>query len=121
MRLPFVNEENKSSKKMRVDIKCVAGYSLEIKLKTSFQHCFSLYHFKIFHAWDKRKSGHIIKFYKTCKPFKEVVQWLNADDVCVLNNIEWFDHDLNIWNYTIYQDLRSIFNSLRVVSLEYLT
>ena len=108
-------------KKMKATIRCAAGYRFGTKLKTAFNLCFNMNNFDLFHAWDKSKTNNFLLMLKSCKPLEEILEWLNHEysaDICVLKKIDWLDDDLNVFNNTIYEDLRNILDSLPEVSIE---
>ena len=108
-------------KKMKATIRCAAGYRFGTKLKTAFNLCFNMNKFDLFHAWDRSKTNNFLLMLKSCKPLEEILEWLNHEysaDICVLKKIDWLDDNLNVFNNTIYQDLRNILDSLPEVSIE---
>ena len=108
-------------KKLKATIRCTAGYGFGTKLKTAFNQCFNKYNFDLFHAWDRSKTNNFLRILRTCKPVKDMIEWLNQEysaDICVLKKIDWLDHDLNVLNDTVYQDLRNILHSLPEVSIK---
>ena len=105
-------------------LECTSGAHISEKLETAFEKCHNIYDFSRFHAWDGNKSSNFLNMVNSrdgCQTYKEIMEWLYSEystDICILQNINWLDHNFNINEDIIDNDIASVPNEFQLVSVD---
>ena len=101
---------------------CIQGTMLSLKLDLALKKCHNISVFDTLHAWNSKvKGSDFIAFLNSnqdCHTFEEIRDWIFHEysaDICILQNISWFDPDLNVANRNIDIDLASVLGGNQVV------
>lgn len=117
--------DKKLANKIDATLKCASDLDISPKVEAAFKKCQNIYDFSSLHAWDSTKSSSFLEWLNGrggCHTFKEIMEWISSEystDVCILQNLNWLDHNLSINKDALDNDIASMHKKYPLVSVKW--